>query len=198
MDGTVLQIDENVQQLITMCQHNGNSLIICTDTNAHSTLWGCELSDDRGHMVEDLISTNQLQILNTGNEYTFETNRSRSIIDVTIVNDRARNRTHGWNLDTQDSMSDHKYIEFTLDGLETTARTFRNIRKADWATFRTFINARFESGEPWLDPISADEADNLGKRITDLITEALDQVCPLKPGIRRQPMPWWSTKIAEM
>jgi len=134
-------------------------------------------------MVEDLISTNQLQILNIGNEYTFETSRSRSIIDVTLVNNRAKHRMHSWNLDTQDSMSDHKYIEFTIDGLESSTKKFRNIRKADWSIFKAFINARFESGSPWLDPINADEADSMGKRITDLIIEALDKVCPSTKGL---------------
>ena len=149
-------------------------------------------------MVEDLISTNQLQVLNEGNMDTFETCRSRSIIDVTMVNDVARKRVSSWRVDTQDSMSDHKCIEFVIDGVEANTREFRNIRKANWAVFRTFIETRFDSGLPWLDPVSTDEADILGERITNLITEALDQVCPTKPGISRQPMPWWSTKISNM
>jgi len=50
----------------------------------------------------------------------------------------------------------------------------------------------------WLDPLSAEEADKLGECITGLITEALDTICPIKPGIKHQLMPWWSTKIADM
>ena len=67
-------------------------LVICSDTNAHSTLLGCTNSDERGHMVEDLISTNHLQVLNEGNAFTFQTSRSASIIDVTLVNDSVRRR----------------------------------------------------------------------------------------------------------
>ena len=82
-------------------------------------------------------------------------------------------------------MSDHKYIEFIIDGTDETTRKFRNIRKANWAMFRTFIETQFENGTPWMDPISPKEADILGQRITELITEALDAVCPIKPGIKR-------------
>ena len=46
MDGTVLRIDENVQRLATLCRTRGIGLIICSDTNAHSTLWGYDESDD--------------------------------------------------------------------------------------------------------------------------------------------------------
>ena len=94
MDGTVLRIDETVQRLATLCRTRGIGLIICSDTNVHSTLWGYDESDDRRHMVEDLLSVNQLKILNTGCEYTFKTSHGRSIIHITIVNDLASQRVH--------------------------------------------------------------------------------------------------------
>ena len=51
---------------------NDYGLLICTDSNAHSPLWGSPDLNQRGRLVEeDLIYRYGLQLLNVGNAPTY-------------------------------------------------------------------------------------------------------------------------------
>ena len=53
---------------------NGNSLIILADTNARSKLWYDVINNERGKMLEEFITVNNLHIINENIEVpTFET-----------------------------------------------------------------------------------------------------------------------------
>jgi hypothetical protein len=64
--------------------------------------------------------------------------------------------------------------------------------------YRTFIRMIYLNGAPWTEPISAMEADERGECITQVITEALDNVCPAKCSLYRRPVPWWTKELTRM
>ena len=49
----------------------GKSILVTSDCNSHSILWGSEKTDSRGEMVDILILQNNMVILNYGNKPTF-------------------------------------------------------------------------------------------------------------------------------
>ena len=77
---------ETMMKLVQHCTLTQTPLIMCIDTNSHSSLWGCECSNKRGEELEEYFFNKDLIVLNEGQEPTFETIRAKSIIDVTVIN----------------------------------------------------------------------------------------------------------------
>ncbi len=78
-------------QLLKFCDSKSIPLIVGADFNAHSMLWGCEVTNKRGEELEELILRFNLNVANNGGEYTFSTTRANSIIDITLVNPSTSN-----------------------------------------------------------------------------------------------------------
>ena len=62
----------------------GCSVVIGLDTNAHSVLWECISSNNRGENLEEFIAQYNLSVLNVGSKPTFKSRNGQSIIDVTL------------------------------------------------------------------------------------------------------------------
>ena len=92
----------NIGQLITICNvynsgtHNFNDNIICDlidqrpspyillgDFNSHNTNWGCRNTDNRGVILERIVTDKNLCVLNNGAPTRIGYN-SESAIDITI------------------------------------------------------------------------------------------------------------------
>ena len=67
-------------------KNRGYSMLIGSDTNSHSTLWGKE-SNIRGEQLEELIDTYNLDIHNRRKMPTYDCSLGQSIIDVTLSMD---------------------------------------------------------------------------------------------------------------
>ena len=71
---------------LNYCKARGYSMIIGSDTNSHSTLWGKE-NNDRGIKLEEIIDSYNLDVHNRGRMPTYECSLGKSIIDVTMTMD---------------------------------------------------------------------------------------------------------------
>ena len=90
-----------------------------------------EIENQRGEILEDFITLNNLFVCNIGNEFIYDCAIEKSIIDKTIVStglvDRIRNRS----VHDEKSLSDHKLISFNLSLDKPEARTIRNFKNAN-------------------------------------------------------------------
>merc|ERR1711895_68048 len=82
-------ISEDLQRLSEYAQQRNLPLVICTDSNAHSTLWGCPPergtnAAKRGEALEEWLISQTLDLANVGTENTFVSAVGQSIIDLTI------------------------------------------------------------------------------------------------------------------
>jgi len=84
-DITENAISNDLVKLMDYCVLNDLPVLMGADTNAHSSLWGCELDNARGETFENFIRDRDLSICNVGAKPTFQTVRAKSIIDVTLV-----------------------------------------------------------------------------------------------------------------
>ena len=41
-------------------------VILTGDFNAYNTMWGSEVTDSRGQIIENVIATNELNVINNG------------------------------------------------------------------------------------------------------------------------------------
>ena len=64
-------------------------VIIGTDANSKSTLWGSPRADRNGRLMEEFIAAQRLTVLNDGEQGpTFQTANGSSYIDATLVTER--------------------------------------------------------------------------------------------------------------
>ena len=84
-------------------------LIVGMDSNAHSSMWRAEDTNDRGRELKEIFFELDLVVLNQGDEYTFDTGNRKSIIDVPVANRFAIEKWNldDWKVDNSQSFSDH-------------------------------------------------------------------------------------------
>ena len=125
-------------ELVKECKKKKLPLIVGMDSNAHSSMWGAEDTNDRGRELEEIFFELDLVVLNQGSEYTFDTGNRKSIIDVTVANKFAIEKWNldDWKVDNGESFSDHKYISFSGGSFEPRKTEMRNLNKANWKLFR--------------------------------------------------------------
>ena len=88
--------DTTFMELVKECKKKRLSLIVGMDSNAHSSMWVAEDTNERGRELEEIFFELDLVVLNQVSEYTFDTGNRKSIIDVTVSN---RFAIEKWSLD---------------------------------------------------------------------------------------------------
>ena len=176
-------IQKKVLNLIQYCKQHNKKLIIGCDTNCHSVLFGTE-TNNRGAILEELIVTQGLSILNVGLDPTFVSRGTQSIVDATFALNVEADKI---------TMSDHNMICFDIPSLDRSIKRAPNYKKTDWTKF-THLTEEFDLIEPlvitqeWLN----EECDD----IISLITKALDKSTPtIKVGGRNKPQQFWSQDV---
>ena len=69
--------------LLNMAARKSYPIILCVDTNAHSSLYGPS-NNARGNDIEDLVLHHGLEVANRGEAPTFETRRGDKLIQTHI------------------------------------------------------------------------------------------------------------------
>ena len=90
-----------------------SNLIISIDANAHSPLWYEHYLDARGNLIENIILSTGLHILNTDRP-TWRSRGCSSIIDLTIVSQSISSRQPIWTTQEIPVLSDHIPISLTI------------------------------------------------------------------------------------
>lgn len=94
----------------------GNArIIIAGDFNSKSPMWGGNINDERGEILESWLAEKNFVTVNTGEDPTRMRGNSASWIDVTIVNERAAADVRDWKVLPDESGSDHNYITFEVN-----------------------------------------------------------------------------------
>ena len=197
LDINLSAIPKMMSDLIDCCNQKGIPLLIGMDSNAHSALWGCDVSNGRGHELESLIAEKDLTVLNEGSRPTFETVRAESIIDVTMVNSAFYNtmNVNDWQvLGDEPSFSDHKYITFSWGKYIPAQRQYRNLKKANWSSFKELTKTNS------LPIINSDGSnlDDCALSLKNLIDDALEVVCPMRNAFTKKPNPWWNGELSKL
>lgn len=112
---TLYQFKEYLDNLDVALKNKNKPLIVCGDFNSKSLIFGSSKTDKRGELLEELICTNNLAVINRGQTPTFSNANGSSIIDITLCSDRLANRITNWEVnDDYENFSSHNNIFFTL------------------------------------------------------------------------------------
>jgi hypothetical protein len=129
-----------LERLVTWRRAEGTHLIIGCDVNSHHTSWGNTNINNRGESLFNYIIANGLDIMNKGNGPTFVTCNRQEVIDITIATFYTGNFIKNWHVSEEVSCSDHRYIRFTVTGINRSVEVYLNPRRTDWESFRTDLS----------------------------------------------------------
>ncbi|XP_063908829.1 uncharacterized protein LOC135126664 [Zophobas morio] len=152
--------------LVNHCDTGDINIIIGTDANAHCLLWESKDTKDRGRALAEYLLETNLEILNRGCEPSFVTSRSQSVIDITLATWDISQYIMEWHVSKEVSLSDHKWIVYTLRCIVIETKTYRNPRLTNWALYNEELEDRlgtFVQSIP-IEYKSTEDRENLRKK----------------------------------
>ena len=136
---------QELRLLVDRAQRGRHHLVVGCDANAHSQLgWGSTNTNPRGEALLEYLISNNLEIANIGNQPTFENKNRREVIDITFCSFDFINNIKDWNVKSEASLSDHKYIQFQMDAINHIA-PFRDPKRTNWVQYSEQLDAMTRS-----------------------------------------------------
>ena len=149
-------------------------------------------------MVEELIFRHNLSLSNRRVTSTFITRRASSIIDLTLCSSNIFESVRRWKVNKDNLCSDHRRIEFTLEGLDCKGGLDQwALKGANWQAFQAFIKAkseRFRTHRYWTPTTLDTESIRLESDIKTSLSGACENSRPRPRPSQRW---WWSDLEAQ-
>lgn len=159
--------------------------IITGDFNAKSREWDSPREDNRGKALADLSASLGLIVCNQG-QPTFVRRASESHIDLTFVKRSTTCWVDGWKVLDEESLSLHKYIEFSIK--TTSQRGQEMSTRREWAYRKLDRGKLIEALKRDARPVPP-AAEDACKQTVDWLTRACDASMPKAGRARRPPSP---------
>ena len=189
--------DETTREAINYSSTSGVPIIIGTDCNAHHDIWGSSNINRRGELLLEYISTTDLDILNIGNQPTF-VNRIRSeVLDITLATNKLSNRIKNWNVSQEETLSDHKEINFSINCDTPASTLYRNPRNTDWSIFNKVLKSKLNRLDLLGDMFNTAMLENNVHRLTKALTGAFMCACPGRINTPKRNH-WWNKELEKL
>lgn len=185
---------QNIDNCLVKAANYDKPIILGIDSNAHSQLWQCETTNQRGQVFEETIATHGMHVCNTGNKCTYVSTIGKSIIDITLVSSTLVDRISEWTVREKNYFSDHKLITFIFSSQLQETVQIRNFDKANWLQFSNKLEKIRDYKPPicWTTNILDKEA----SKFNSVLKMALDVACPLKKVTYKQKRNnWWTPEL---
>lgn len=201
-DDFISQLDDLEESLRTA----HGEVLVAGDFNSKSPEWGSRKLDKRGEAVSEMIARMDLIVLNKGNAFTFRRGTTGSVIDITLASSGIAARTSAWRVLEDLSLSDHQYIEFSIETIPQRKTLNKTVKKGGWVLSK-FDKARLEASleeAKWKKELQrilkAEDLEKLVEYAVQTITVACDAAMPRrKSGPQaRTPVHWWTPEISEL
>ncbi|XP_035223929.1 uncharacterized protein LOC118196569 [Stegodyphus dumicola] len=165
------------------------------DYNAHNTTWGYRATDTKGRELEDFLSSKNLVIHNTAEAPpSFDRIFARGWPDLTITSLQAAFLLTDWKVDDQESLSDHKFITYSLRQSTSITKIKRyNLPGRKLLTFTRKVKRHLETLEPALQHADTmADLENFSIRLQNTLQLVCDQNLPKKKPQKIKEMHWWT------
>nr|XP_022909386.1 uncharacterized protein LOC111420601 [Onthophagus taurus] len=187
---------ENFEQLLDdlegIIRHTSKPVVIGGDLNARTPMAGDCVLNNRGKLLEEWVTKNQMVIANNRNTPTFRGPRGTSIIDLTITMERNIKNIKNWKVaEDVEMLSDHHMISFDM----RMGDVIKPIREtAGWncsAHSLTILEKKFQ--------VKTGGIENLNPQsLVETITGACNESLKKRAShTQRKPVYWWTREIEE-
>lgn len=209
-DSSAKHILSRIEAFIRSIPHADH--LVCGDFNGWHPSWGSPIANRRGNEVADFCLTCDLAVCNRGTQPTFETVTHgvarESIVDLTLISERALGAVLGWQVDTSICpSSDHHAVRFDvgLSGRISLTRnrkqsTFRyDTTSVKWSRIRDDFTNRLADSLPLMtDPCNLDREgldEHIGA-IAAAVAGVCDELLP-RSRSRARRCPWWTDELEQ-
>lgn len=167
-----------IAALTSYCETKNIPLVIGCDANAHHTVWGSTNINPRGEYLLQFLSSNNIDICNTGDKPTYENAIRQEVLDLTLCSQSISHKITNWHVSDEISMSDHKHIVFEWEGGLTIAKSFKDPKKTDWETYSATLRSEDYIINPNIKTVL--ELEMASDSIKTKILNAYQESCPTK------------------
>lgn len=183
--------DNTARDAIEFSASSGIPIIIGADCNAHHIIWGSSDTNRRGELLAEYLSTTSLDIQNKGNEPTFVINRRQEVLDITLATQEFSNRIKDWIVSSEETLSDHREINFSIDCAVPPSVLFRNPRNTDWGIYSNMLKSKIHKLKCLNSMNNIDELEQAVKQITRACKSAFVCSCPGRINTPKKNH-WWN------
>jgi ribonuclease HI len=196
---SVVPLIDIIQSILN--KYKQSNIILGGDTNCRSITWGNQHNDIRGKKFEELIINNNLKILNDGTSHTYENEKGQiGFMDLTLVNRRCSRLINSWSVLEENSLSDHRYILFSIQTYNTqqikdTPKDQLNFdtRKANWQLFKSHLISSL-TNKSILSCQNKEELETFVENLNNSVLIAANHAIPRKK-IFKKSNPWWNDSL---
>ncbi len=193
-----LDLPEEFVKLLEYAQGKDIPVLICGDFNAHSAVWGSHTPNARGRIMEEVMITHDLCVLNEGDRPTFKhENTKGTIIDVCLASSVLMKRFDDWKVSNYATASDHRQIDFKSCKNEQNIRIGRNLRKVNWLLFQGEVSTYLANVPDIPKKWDTNTIDGHVDLLESAIMQGLNKVAPLKPCRLRDRSPINDPRVIE-
>jgi len=160
------------------------------DFNAKHTIWGDDVSDPRGRIIEQVLLDHDVSIMNTG-EPTHHHIHSNSLnaLDLSLCSPCLL-PLFRWQVLDDPHGSDHFPVTITEIEPEAVQRLPRLLlRKANWANFRK---------DTEMQPLENEQLEDKISKIYDVLRNATNRNIPKSNGTQKRRVPWWNEECSRV
>ena len=186
---------EIIMKAIIEAKNKRFDLILGLDSNAHHQAWGSPDSNARGEMLESILKSHNLDLLNNGSA-TFRRVNCETHIDITAITHSLKFKIKSWEVVDEDMLSDHLCLHTVVSHTAKYKRIILNHKKTDWQEF----SAQLERLEwPQLIINDVDDIEEATKILTDRVKEAANSVTPkIYVTGHHKKEGWWNEDLRQM
>ena len=189
MNGNTRQLSlDDLQNLINQLP---TPFLLMGDFNAKHTIWGSSECSRWGNLVEQLVDTNDIILMNDKSPTRYDVHHNTSsAIDLSICSSSIA-LDYNWSVDKNLYGSDHWPIHIKcVHNNPSPCHPKWKIEEADWSSFEksSLIENNYDDF-----PLPLDAYEHLSNKLK---TSANDNI-PKTTGLPRRPVvPWWNKKCA--
>lgn len=188
---------DTAKEVIEFSTSSGIPIIIGADCNAHHILWGSSDTNGRGEKLVEYLATTSLDILNKGNEPTFVNKLRQEVLDVTLTTQQFSDRIKNWMVSNEETLSDHREINFQISCVKQPETLYRNPRNTDWSTFVKVLQSRLRFTKHLSTIESTEDIDNAVCSLTKALHTAFMRSCPGRISKPRKNN-WWNSELEKL
>jgi len=173
--------------------------ILLGDFNSHNILWGCNDTDQRGTIVQQILdNNNNINILNNGQATRISASTGNlSAIDLSLSSSTISPHIE-WDTMPELSSSDHFPIKLTLKYTDSGNRHTRSLKwkltNIKWDTYQTEIEKNILNYDFSFSNNNnvEDNTEKLSNLIYNTASNIFEQI---SYSGKRPPVPWWNKTI---
>lgn len=189
--------DLKLREIIEHSENTGIPLVICADSNAHHVIWGSTNTNSRGEKLMEYIATTKLETLNHGTKPTFVVKNRKEVIDITLSSQNFASRIKNWQVSKEETLSDHKEINFSITIEQQPKKLFRNPRNTNWEIFNRNLSAKLRNNSKLNGIETARQLDDAVEFITNSMSSAFFKACPGRISKPKSNF-WWNNELEKL